>query len=67
MQAMAVATKVDQICPGKLDKNMKNQERRRHLHRPQFSGDYACALTAFYDMKAKCRSCIEDRKWLELD
>ncbi|ETI49472.1 hypothetical protein F443_06685, partial [Phytophthora nicotianae P1569] len=29
--------------------------------------DYACAMTAFYDMKAKCRSWIEDRKWLEQD
>ncbi|ETM49131.1 hypothetical protein L914_06470 [Phytophthora nicotianae] len=24
-------------------------------------------MTAFYDMKAKCRSWIEDRKWLEQD
>ncbi|ETL29152.1 hypothetical protein F441_09395 [Phytophthora nicotianae CJ01A1] len=33
----------------------------------KFSGDYACTLTAFYDMKANCRSWIEDRKWLEQD
>ncbi|ETP47172.1 hypothetical protein F442_06722 [Phytophthora nicotianae P10297] len=70
---MTVATKADQMFPVKLDKNMKKQGLMNDVVitiNPKlwkFSGDYACAMTAFYDMKAKCRSWIEDRKWLEQD
>ncbi|ETL95947.1 hypothetical protein L917_06363 [Phytophthora nicotianae] len=61
------------MFPVKLDKNMKKQGLMNDVVitiNPKlwkFSGDYACAMTAFYDMKAKCRSWIEDRKWLEQD
>ncbi|ETK73030.1 hypothetical protein F441_22387 [Phytophthora nicotianae CJ01A1] len=69
MHALAIATKVDQVCPGKLDKNLKKQglkndvvitinpklwKSRRRLR---------LWLDRILRMKAKCKWWIEGRKW----
>ncbi|KAG2820540.1 hypothetical protein JG687_00019598 [Phytophthora cactorum] len=71
MRAVTATTRADQEMPDKLDKKLKKQGLVNDVVVTidpklwKFSGEYVGALTAFYDIKAKCRSWIEDRKWLE--